>query len=46
MLFLRWTAGMGDMAFPGSVVPKLSDAADVWQGFAALVRSRRSAAAL
>jgi O-antigen/teichoic acid export membrane protein len=46
LLFLRWTAGMGDMAFPGSVVPKLSDAADVWQGFAALVRSRRSAAAL
>jgi O-antigen/teichoic acid export membrane protein len=42
-LFLRWTAGMGAAAFPGSVVPRVADASAAWQGFAALIRSQRSA---
>ena len=45
-LFLRWTAGMGAAAFPGSVVPRVSDATAAWAGFAALIRSRQSTAAL
>ena len=43
---LRWTAGMGAAAFPGSVVPRVSDATAAWAGFAALIRSRQSTAAL
>jgi O-antigen/teichoic acid export membrane protein len=39
-LFLRWTAGMGAAAFPGSVLPRVADATAAWAGFAALVRSR------
>jgi O-antigen/teichoic acid export membrane protein len=46
MLFLRWTAGMGAAAFPGSVLPGVADVAAAWDGFAALVRSRHSTAAL
>ena len=42
MLFLRWTAGMGAAAFPGSVVPRVSDATAAWAGFAALIRSRQA----
>jgi O-antigen/teichoic acid export membrane protein len=46
LLFLHWTAGMGEAAFPTSVLPRSADASDAWRGFAALVRSRHSATAL
>ena len=44
MLFLRWTARMGDASFPGSVVPRVADATAAWDGVAALIRSRQSTA--
>jgi O-antigen/teichoic acid export membrane protein len=40
VLFLRWTARMGDAAFPGSVLPRRADATAAWEGFAALTRAR------
>jgi O-antigen/teichoic acid export membrane protein len=46
MLFLRWTARMGDASFPGSVVPRVADATAAWDGVAALIRSRQSTATL
>lgn len=46
LLFLRWTAKIGDARFPGSVVPRPVDASDAWRGLSALVRSRLSSATL
>ena len=31
LLFLRWTAKIGDARFPGSVVPRPVDASDAWR---------------
>ena len=45
LLFLRWTAGMGEAAFPASVLPRPADVAAAWRGFATLVRSRHSTVA-
>jgi O-antigen/teichoic acid export membrane protein len=44
LLFLRWTARLGDAAFPASLLPRPADAREAWQGFAALLRSRFSTA--
>ena len=44
LLFLRWTARMGDAAFPAAVVPRPADANAAWRGVAALVWPRQSPA--
>ena len=44
LLFLRWTAGLGDAAFPASLLPRAADVEDAWRGLATLVRARLSTA--
>jgi O-antigen/teichoic acid export membrane protein len=45
LLFLRWTAGLCDAPFPGSLLPRFADLQDAWHGGTALMRRRPATAA-